>query len=840
MGRVNGSKRIRRSYNCGPCKRQKIKCDTNLPCSNCVKYKRVAKCYQEPPNPPTEKEVLLKLRKKRRLESKDTVLLPEVPSIRYPKIEPEVQQASGSINNTPIIPDQVPVVHSMPLSMRLAQQIPVIQTPVEMLVSDRQPSSSLSSRSENCSGGPLIPPQLSYSDSQASDRLPQAMSSFQSDDILVGSTLTEIDSRNINTTIQLLKNLSRKSLPSPDAIRWAFDIFFNNVNFIYGGISKAVVEKKLAVFLQTYEDDSLVDQLDFDFISFVYSVLCVSLMVGHGTEGSSPVINRLQDRYNMSRLALVDNFFIKSRTGLFLLNLLKTTLVVDKVQTLLTLMHMSMVSKVFFLMASPRRDDYFEQLLNNVSLILLRQLGNRATYNEENLPGIGFDLVLQEKMKCWWWTCQDDTENALLFFRKPLLRSFDSQVPFPLNIDLDDNKVTSYDNIYAYNNVGYHFIKVKSLKILNKLFYVKSIIDSCQQKNSSCDCFRSLSLLRTMVRIDLELREQSKIPSIFLLDDSDPKVLKLDEKQQIQRAFQRFLIVQHLCLYRFKLYQYSCRFNNGLMNTICKILILQLLWMLEYQIDHYPFSPKTAVYYRLAVPRMVFNVLTGFSFIGITGATLTVRERFWTKRVMRKATAFLANLINDGYEFTTPKASLILLERVNAYLKSQGPNYDIDFDEQEAFIKEMEELRTSGGYENRYSYSGADETPRDPGCLFLPIALNKWHFDVLDCLRIYGTQEDLESKLLSVQQLVLQCCMKHSGMTPDMVFATEVAQKPTFEDDIVCDDIDAYAQGGDCLDYCYTPSNYSRTLEIHGKIATLQRELGLCYNILGILDRFSD
>lgn len=46
-------RRPRRSYNCGPCKRQKIKCDTQIPCGACTRHNRTDQCLAAPPNPPS-------------------------------------------------------------------------------------------------------------------------------------------------------------------------------------------------------------------------------------------------------------------------------------------------------------------------------------------------------------------------------------------------------------------------------------------------------------------------------------------------------------------------------------------------------------------------------------------------------------------------------------------------------------------------------------------------------------------------------------------------------------------------------------------------------------------
>lgn len=59
-------KRQRRSYSCGPCKLLKIKCDLQIPCSSCKKFKRINRCLLQPPQPPSEQELnKIKERKKR-------------------------------------------------------------------------------------------------------------------------------------------------------------------------------------------------------------------------------------------------------------------------------------------------------------------------------------------------------------------------------------------------------------------------------------------------------------------------------------------------------------------------------------------------------------------------------------------------------------------------------------------------------------------------------------------------------------------------------------------------------------------------------------------------------
>lgn len=66
------SKRQRRSYSCGPCKLLKIKCDLELPCSACQKFKRESKCHESPPDPPSKEEMVVIQERKQRMSKRRT------------------------------------------------------------------------------------------------------------------------------------------------------------------------------------------------------------------------------------------------------------------------------------------------------------------------------------------------------------------------------------------------------------------------------------------------------------------------------------------------------------------------------------------------------------------------------------------------------------------------------------------------------------------------------------------------------------------------------------------------------------------------------------------------
>lgn len=50
----------RRSYSCGPCKHHKTKCDHNVPCYSCQRYRREHLCLQNPATPPVPKQPRIK------------------------------------------------------------------------------------------------------------------------------------------------------------------------------------------------------------------------------------------------------------------------------------------------------------------------------------------------------------------------------------------------------------------------------------------------------------------------------------------------------------------------------------------------------------------------------------------------------------------------------------------------------------------------------------------------------------------------------------------------------------------------------------------------------------
>ena len=59
-------KRHRRSYNCGPCKKHKIKCDTRIPCGNCLRLNRIDQCMKAPATAPTEEQITIKLKRRQK------------------------------------------------------------------------------------------------------------------------------------------------------------------------------------------------------------------------------------------------------------------------------------------------------------------------------------------------------------------------------------------------------------------------------------------------------------------------------------------------------------------------------------------------------------------------------------------------------------------------------------------------------------------------------------------------------------------------------------------------------------------------------------------------------
>lgn len=116
--------RKRRSYNCGPCRKQKIKCDLQIPCGNCVSHHRETECRANPPNPPTESQLLLKMRKKLRLiQRKNGSIISETTLVgeewgNAHQYSPPIPR--DTVHDTPIVTQQ----HFMP-HIQVQHQVPI-------------------------------------------------------------------------------------------------------------------------------------------------------------------------------------------------------------------------------------------------------------------------------------------------------------------------------------------------------------------------------------------------------------------------------------------------------------------------------------------------------------------------------------------------------------------------------------------------------------------------------------------------------------------------------------------------------------------------------------------
>lgn len=81
-GHPKAPKRQRRSYSCGQCKALKIKCDLQVPCLACLKFKRANKCLLDPPHPPSKQELdKIKQRKSRTIKRKQQQQNPDDPDL---------------------------------------------------------------------------------------------------------------------------------------------------------------------------------------------------------------------------------------------------------------------------------------------------------------------------------------------------------------------------------------------------------------------------------------------------------------------------------------------------------------------------------------------------------------------------------------------------------------------------------------------------------------------------------------------------------------------------------------------------------------------------------------
>lgn len=118
----SGQRRKRRSYSCGPCKKLKLRCNLSIPCGACEKAKRQKKCMDEPPHPPSQKE-LQRMADRRRKKDTAAPLGKRVYSVPY--MAPEDLGVGLSMGRHPTQAPGGPALQNLHRDVNLpAQSIP--------------------------------------------------------------------------------------------------------------------------------------------------------------------------------------------------------------------------------------------------------------------------------------------------------------------------------------------------------------------------------------------------------------------------------------------------------------------------------------------------------------------------------------------------------------------------------------------------------------------------------------------------------------------------------------------------------------------------------------------
>jgi hypothetical protein len=235
--RSSKGRRPRRSYNCGPCKKQKIKCDTHIPCGACSRHNRIDQCLASPPNPPSPDH-------KKRVRKQSLSSFGEITASRRASIPSTTTplQPSSSSTSVAMIPPSVPSDMRLPslqnytTTFKVSDNLPPLSKPWE------PPSFALGPTSANRdeevteikSQMALLTDRLSYLEAQVTHNVSlrndhthsfqEGLQTLPKPDILIrmaqffkmrlNRPLEIIDDKSVDSRLESLKAYGAKSVPN--------------------------------------------------------------------------------------------------------------------------------------------------------------------------------------------------------------------------------------------------------------------------------------------------------------------------------------------------------------------------------------------------------------------------------------------------------------------------------------------------------------------------------------------------------------------------------------------------------------------------------------------------
>ncbi|CDK24569.1 unnamed protein product [Kuraishia capsulata CBS 1993] len=628
-------KKPRRSYNCGPCKKQKIKCDTNLPCQNCTKYRREDQCYAEPPHPITREQLEKKLEKsrKRRLAkerrqrgSKDSVTGTSNGAIDDDEDnEDDIETANGPVAShpgtsglmAPVFLEYPGILPQIQADLSFQQHAPLVQSmmqyPQEHL--QPQPQTDFYHYPEQ-----QMPPQFQ----------PQPTPEFVEDS--AESRYLDVVREQLELGSDVgpkIKAILIPMIPPKATIIVLLDEFCENVSPCYCTLRRDRVLHQINA-LDWDDKIKFAEEATFDFLALLFKFLSVacSLMSPQRFEtmGFSPGFQG--EPYNAT--FFYNNWSLQCM-GHF--DFFKQIVPYDRNEAYMNRMDVQRLSRIHSLFVTLSKDAYFQGLMTTMADAIVSGFGDQLNYESYSLLPKSvskIDWSVEDRKAMWWMICVDDIENAVFFKRSPVLRSHLSQVPWPSNINVDsDSKVYSDDDYTDFTSAR---TRIQILTVIRRLFPAADVI-SAGIKDPE---IRALNIMLMMLNFE-KILATAPYPRCFTCSDNDPLIASLSARRRVCYEFHRFQFVADICIHRYRLLMDYIYLDNPVVNSICLDCLLTIFKAYNRLTSLYPLDGVYGPKYVIMIPKFISILLNNLAFwltyVDRLSDNLNIEMQYWIERL---------------------------------------------------------------------------------------------------------------------------------------------------------------------------------------------------------------
>jgi hypothetical protein len=312
-----------------------------------------------------------------------------------------------------------------------------------------------------------------------------------------------------------------KLLPSKIQTNLLVDFYLQNIDYIYHSLHHPSFKKTLEEFWKN-EDD-----IDIGWLATLFMVLGLAAI--HLPKGFINIDSTEIDRSHKI-------WFGASKECVTIADSLRKS---SSEFNLYTLQWFSLCQLYFY--ATKRA----EQLNDILSKAIKDAHAMGLDKDDKDNPNL---LEMEMKRRLWWDICGCDTFRSLSLGVKPIIRSYNSTVPFPSNcndadITPDAIKVCS---INQPTDNSFNIYRAVMMKIMNGMF------EKRHQRSKSLKALEKVNdkTLKGLLEIDIELCHTNK-SWFFELDKEGTLPYTLDSRIH----FQHHMLHTCICIHRFRLYQ---------------------------------------------------------------------------------------------------------------------------------------------------------------------------------------------------------------------------------------------------------------------------------------------